>query len=173
MIKKYNIFDFFLDGIFVIDENKNIVYCNQVAANLFGLRVKRLLNKPAYDHFIFNDSSLFCMQEGEIGKDSASKYVEVDFTSSKGAEGSVQVMIQPDKANQDGSFWIVYFHDVTDEKKNLFKIQIGIPGKRKGPKPHLQDPGRSEGIRKHGLDRRHDRSAQLQIFSKQYRRGIE
>lgn len=125
MNKRYSIFDFFLDGIFVIDENKNIVYANQLAANLFGLRIKRLINKPCYDHFQFQDNTLFCMPEGEIGKDSPSKYVEVDFTSPKGAEGTVQVMVQPDKGNDEGNFWIVYFHDVTDEKRisNKYKTE--------------------------------------------------
>lgn len=125
MNKRYSIFDFFLDGIFVIDESKNIVYCNQVAATLFGLRIKRLMNKASFDHFIFDDPTLFCMKDGDQGKDAATKYVEVDFTSSKGAEGSVQVMIQPDKGNTDEQMWIIYFHDVTDEKRisNKYKSE--------------------------------------------------
>jgi diguanylate cyclase (GGDEF)-like protein/PAS domain S-box-containing protein len=125
MNKRYSIFDFFLDGIFVIDENKNIVYANQVAATLFGLRIKRLIGKTCHEHFQFKDDTLFCSENGEIGKDSPSKYVEVDFTSPKGAEGTVQVMVQPDKGNEEESLWIVYFHDVTDEKRisNKYKTE--------------------------------------------------
>ena len=125
MNKRYSIFDFFLDGIFVIDENKNIVYSNQVAATLFGLRIKRLIGKTCYEYFQFKDDTLFCMQNGEIGKDSPSKYLEVDFTSPKGAGGTVQVMVQPDKGNEVEKLWIVYFHDVTDEKRisNKYKTE--------------------------------------------------
>ncbi|TNF28213.1 MAG: diguanylate cyclase [Deltaproteobacteria bacterium] len=131
MNKRYNIFDFFLDGIFVIDESKNIVYANQLAATLFGLRIKRLIGKPCYDHFQFKDGTLFCMPDGTVGKDSPSKYVEVDFSSPKGAEGTVQVMVQPDKGNEEGQFWIVYFHDVTDEKRISSKYKTETEEKEK------------------------------------------
>ena len=116
---RYQIFEHFLDGVFVINQNKEVVYCNILASQLFGLSQKRVLGKLSYEHFIFEEKSLFCMQDGTEGSDQPSQYFETPFSSSKGVEGHVQVMIQPDKifSTDKEKFWIVYFHDVTQEKQ--------------------------------------------------------
>ena len=42
MYLDYSVFDSFLDGVFVVDKNLNLVYCNEVAANLSGNSYRRL-----------------------------------------------------------------------------------------------------------------------------------
>jgi diguanylate cyclase (GGDEF)-like protein len=129
--QKYSIFDEFLDGIFIINEGKQIIYLNQMAALLFQLSAKRVLNKPCFDHFIFDKQDLFCMPEGTLGKDAPSQYHEVSFSSPKGASGFVRVMIQPDLLTEEEKRWIVYFHDVTEEKNLSGKYKSESQQKQK------------------------------------------
>ncbi len=82
---------------------------------MFKLRPKAVIGKKSYEHFIFNQPDLFCMEHGDVGKDQASQYFEVSFSSSKGGSGQVQVMIEPISVPQLPPMWIIYFHNVTDE----------------------------------------------------------
>ena len=52
----YTIFDEFLDGVFIFNEEKEIVYCNEIGATIFGTRPKRVLGKKTFEIFkIKND----------------------------------------------------------------------------------------------------------------------
>ena len=111
----YKIFEYFLDGVLIINEQKDVVYFNNSAQNIFKLRTKSVFGKKSYDHFLFKNQDLFCMKDGTVGKDQQSQYFEVDFRSSKDAKGKVQVMIQPFSLENLPSLWLVYFHNVSDE----------------------------------------------------------
>ena len=119
----FKIFDYFLDGILIINEQKDVLYFNNSAQGIFKLRIKSVIGKKSYDHFIFKNKDLFCMQNGSLGKDHQSQYYEVDFSSSKDATGKVQVMIQPFNLENQPPMWLVYFHNVSDEisLSNAFK----------------------------------------------------
>ena len=119
----FKIFDHFLDGVLIINAQKEVLYFNSIVQSLFKLRLKSVLGKKSYDHFIFNQNDLFCMKNGDTGKDVSSQYFEVNFTSSKQAEGKVQIMIQPVTIDPFPAMWLVYLHNVTDEINltNAFK----------------------------------------------------
>jgi diguanylate cyclase (GGDEF)-like protein len=119
----FKIFDHFLDGVLIINDQKEVLYFNAVAQGLFKLRLKSVLGKKSYDHFIFNHGELFCMPNGTLGQDEASQYFEVDFTSSKQARGKVQIMVQPIHMSPLPPMWLIYFHNVADEINltNAFK----------------------------------------------------
>lgn len=138
-INQYQVFDLFLDGVFVFDGSMNVVYCNNVAAKLFGFRAKRLIGKKCYEHFIFDSEDLLCMKDGTIGFDGPSMYQEVDFSSSKGQSGTVQIMIQPDIWTGSSERWIVYFHDVTEEKNLAGKYLHEFSEKEKMEEKALKD----------------------------------
>lgn len=122
-MKQYQIFDEMLDAVFIFDEDKKIIYLNNMAAVLFQLSPNRVIGKKTFEHFIFSNEDLLCMPDGSLGHDIATQYFEVDFTSPKGVIGTVRVMIQPDLLCESEARWIAYMHDVTEEKMLSGKYQ--------------------------------------------------
>jgi diguanylate cyclase (GGDEF)-like protein len=130
MFEKYSIFDMFLDGVIIFDEKKEIVYCNEIAAILFNQRVKRVIGKSLNENFVFHASQLFC-SEGEEGKNSPSQIVECEFSSPKDASGTCQVFVQPELIYAPEKRWIIYFHNVTEEKSLSTKYRTEYQEKEK------------------------------------------
>ena len=140
-MKQYQIFDEMLDAIFIFSHDKKIVYLNNMAAVLFQLSPNRVLGKNSFEHFIFSNEDLLCMPRGSLGKDSPTQYFEVDFTSPKGVIGTVRVMIQPDLLCETEPRWIVYMHDVTEEKMLSGKYQNAFEEKTSAEKTISQIQG--------------------------------
>jgi diguanylate cyclase (GGDEF)-like protein/PAS domain S-box-containing protein len=111
----YSLFDEFLDGVFIFDENKNIVYCNEMAATIFGTRPKRTIGKKTYDIFKIQDATLFCTESGTSGKDGIGAYVEVPYEG-KDTSGYVQIMVKPCPIYPNEKHWLGYFHNMTEEQ---------------------------------------------------------
>ena len=111
----YHLFDEFLDGIFIFDEDKNIVYCNEIAAVIFGTRPKRTIGKKTYEVFKIKDDTLFCTEFATVEKDSIAAYIEVPYEG-KDTSGYVQIMVKPCPIYPDQKHWIGYFHNMTDEQ---------------------------------------------------------
>jgi diguanylate cyclase (GGDEF)-like protein len=111
----YTIFDEFLDGVFIFNEEKEIVYCNEIGATIFGTRPKRVLGKKTFEIFKIKNDALFCTEKGEDGKVAASGYVEVPFDG-KDVQGLVQIMVRPCLIYPDQNHWLGYFHNVTEEQ---------------------------------------------------------
>ena len=92
----YAQFDHLLDCIFVYDEEKKIVYCNEACATMLKTSLKRLKpGKFVYDFLQFEDKDIFFMKDGTMGKESAMKYREIPFTSKSGDTGVGMIMISP------------------------------------------------------------------------------
>lgn len=115
MTNAYHIFDEFLDGVFIFNEAKEIIYCNEIAATIFGTRSKRTLGKKAFEIFKIQNTTLFCTEGGTEGKDGASHYVEVPYQG-KDTQGLVQIMVKPCPIYPDQKHWLCYFHNVTEEQ---------------------------------------------------------
>lgn len=114
-MNNYSLFDEFLDGVFIFDEHKNIVYCNEVAAVTFGTRPKRTLGKKTYEIFRIKDNSLFCTELGNNGREGVAAYVEVPYEG-KETSGYVQIMVKPCPISPAEKHWLAYFHNMTDEQ---------------------------------------------------------
>ena len=110
----YQLFDEFLDGVYIFNEQKEIVYCNEIAATIFGTRVKRAMGKKTYEVFKIENETLFCTEAGTEGKASTSHYVEVPYTG-KETQGLVQIMVKPCPIYPERNHWLCYFHNVTEE----------------------------------------------------------
>jgi diguanylate cyclase (GGDEF)-like protein/PAS domain S-box-containing protein len=130
MTTAYQIFDEFLDGVFIFNENKEIVYCNEIAATIFGTRSKRTLGKKAYEIFKIENNALFCTENGTEGKDGASHYVEVQYTG-KETQGLVQIMVRPCPIYPDQKHYLCYFHNVTEEQSLSSKYRTESEEKEK------------------------------------------
>jgi two-component system, chemotaxis family, sensor kinase CheA len=113
----YSFFDGLIDGVFVINSDKGILYCNEAAAKLCDSSVRRLAKaKPIYETITLSDDKLFTMPNGEVGKDQPTPYVELNFTLKSGKTGKVQVAIQPFAEPSGDKRWAIMLRDVTLEE---------------------------------------------------------
>jgi two-component system chemotaxis sensor kinase CheA len=113
----YSFFDGLIDSVFVINDAKGIVYCNEAAAKLCDSSVRRLAKgKPIYETIEFSDSTLFVMPEGTVGQNEPAPYVELKFKLKAGKEGKVQVAIQPFTEATGDKRWVIMVRDVTIEE---------------------------------------------------------
>jgi diguanylate cyclase (GGDEF)-like protein len=127
-INRYSPFHFFQSVVIVIDENKNIKFGNDFAANISGASVKRLCTKNIkfYELIKLDSIDLFCMKNGLLGKDQQTQIQEYDYKTKKGVKGSLQVAIYPDVNSPSyRKRWIVYMHDVSLEiqLKNKYTLE--------------------------------------------------
>lgn len=104
-----------MDAVFIINQNKEVLYINISASLMTKLKPSSIIGKKSYEHLIFSDESLFCMKDGTNGFEKTSLYNEVELKTSKGIEIKVQTMIQPIVIADEEPLWMVYFHNVVDE----------------------------------------------------------
>lgn len=126
----YHIFDEFLDGVFIFNEAKEVIYCNEIGATIFGTRPKRVIGKKTFEIFKISNETLFCTERGEDGKMVASGYVEVPFEG-KDVQGLVQIMVKPCPIDPNANHWLCYFHNVTEEQSLSSKYRQEAEEKQK------------------------------------------
>lgn len=121
----YSIFDSLLDSVFVINSEREIVYCNEAGASLAESSVRRLTRgKKIFEVFEFSDQKLFLMPDGEWGRDEATPYTEIAFKLlASGNKGRLQLAIQPFKGEGGKTYWVVINRDVTLEEQLHSKYQ--------------------------------------------------
>ena len=127
----YSFFDSLIDGVFVFDKNKTVTYCNEAAASLVGLSVRRVLKgKKVYELIQFDDQNLFSMPEGNNGELSPVPNTELEFTIMKSQEvGKIQLTLQPFTEPSGESQWILILHDVTLEETLHSKYHAQLEAK--------------------------------------------
>jgi len=126
----YQIFNEFLDGVFIFNESKEVVYCNEIGATIFGTRPKRAIGKKAFEIFKIQNDSLFCTENGAEGKEGPSHYVEVPYQG-KDTQGLVQIMVRPCPIYPNEQHWLCYFHNVTEEQSLSSKYRVEAEEKAK------------------------------------------
>lgn len=112
----YSIFDSLVDSVIVIDDKKEIAYCNESAAKLLQSSQKRLIHRgPVYNFLTVDDANLVFMPEGKWGLNEPTPYTEVSYTLKNGTQGKIQLATQP---FQDGGkpHWVIMVRDVTLEE---------------------------------------------------------
>lgn len=83
-----DIFDTFLDSVFVINKDKQIVYCNPISTQLTGLSQKRILKSDDLSSVIhFLDTE----DQGELN---TGKYHELSYKCPNGTKGTARVLWQ-------------------------------------------------------------------------------
>ena len=106
----YSYFDALIDSVFVINDEKGILYCNEAAATLCDSSVRRLTKgKPISDVIGFSNPSIFL--------DEPFPMTEMNFNLVKAEkEGKVQLAAHPFVEPTGESRWIVIARDVTLEE---------------------------------------------------------
>ena len=111
------IFDVLLEPTFVLNAEKKIIYCNEPAALLTDLSVRKLMrSQPVFDVLFKFETPLSGLQDLNTVADST-PYQEIHFTTEAGKTGKVQVTFQPFESQDEKAIsWLVYFRDVTLEE---------------------------------------------------------
>lgn len=110
------IFDSLLEPVFVLNAQKQIVYVNEVAANLCDQSVRKLIrSKPLFDEiFQFAAPVEFLKNISEVSD--PSPYQEMSFVTLEQKTGKVQITAQKIPDHEGAAAWLVYFRDVTLEE---------------------------------------------------------
>ncbi|MBT3982177.1 MAG: PAS domain-containing protein [Bacteriovoracaceae bacterium] len=115
----FEIFDNFIDGVLIFDDQRHLLYANQAMANIVGSSLKRLKpGKMITDFLTLKNDSLFFMDGGTEGRDAPSQYKEMDFDTYKGLSGKMLVMVRPYFPDESGqNQFLCFFRDMTLEVK--------------------------------------------------------
>jgi two-component system chemotaxis sensor kinase CheA len=110
---EFKVFDSLLEPVFIIDGEKKILYCNEPAALICDLSVRKLTKGLLFDKVLsFSEDVLFLSCLSNI--QDPSPYQELSFESIAGKAGKAQISCQP-IANANPA-WIIFFRDVTLEE---------------------------------------------------------
>lgn len=94
----YTLFDTSLDGVFVVTQEGQFVYCNEVFANLFATTVRRILTKNIFSIISPGAPFLDPLLAISRGQD-VTPYLETDFTRTDGETLKVQISAQKSDGN--------------------------------------------------------------------------
>ncbi|MCX7978207.1 MAG: ATP-binding protein [Bdellovibrionaceae bacterium] len=106
----YSLFDTLLEPCFVLDSELNVVYCNETAAIISGMSLRKVCRHKFNQIFTFEKEPDW-LSNINLVKDPTS-YLETRFTTTTGNTGKVQITCQP-----INSQWIVFVRDVTLEER--------------------------------------------------------
>jgi len=125
---QYSLFDTLLEPVFVLNVEQKVVYCNETAAIVAGLSIRKITRGMKF-------SELFEFSEPIEGLDKlfevcdATPYKEVNFKTSQGGEGKVQITLQPIFDSMGDKNWIVFVRDVTLEERLQKKYRAELEQK--------------------------------------------
>ena len=113
----YKIFDTLLEPVFVIDAEKRVLYCNEPAALICDLSVRKICRGQVFDQILaFTQIPQFLVSLSEVTE--ACPYQELSFESTASSRtGKAQLTCQPIAHPDSGKMaWIVFLRDVTLEE---------------------------------------------------------
>lgn len=125
-LNRYECFSRWLDGVIVINQDKEIIYLNDFACHMFGLSYRGTLRKRPhfYDEIKLDIEDLFCCEHGTLGKYESTFHHEGTFSTKSGKEGYTQAIVTPDFNSFGKRFnWIVFLKDINVEKSLTIKYK--------------------------------------------------
>lgn len=113
---QYSLFDNLLEPVFVLSAEQKVVYCNETAASIAGLSVRKITRGMKFSElFVFNEE--IDGMDNLVTVTDATPYKEVSFKAVHGEEGKVQITLQPVFDSMGDKNWIVFVRDVTLEER--------------------------------------------------------
>lgn len=109
----FQIFDALLEPCFVLNKDLKVVYCNETAAAVCGLTVRKVQRATFPELFTFSEPPEWLQNISAVTE--AAPYKEVLFKTSEGGEGKVQITCQPVAGDEPA--WLVFVRDVTLEER--------------------------------------------------------
>jgi two-component system chemotaxis sensor kinase CheA len=126
MKSNYALFDTLLEPTFILDAEGKVVYCNEPAALICELSVRKITRGLFFKDLLkFNDVVEGLDRLAEI-KD-ATAYKELNFETPTGQTGKVQITLQPILSVNAETHWIVFVRDVTLEERlqKKYRAELG------------------------------------------------
>lgn len=91
---QYSLFDTLLEPVFVLNSEQKVIYCNETAAIVCGLSVRKISKGMRFlDLFTFSEPIKGL--DKLIHVSDPTPYKEVTFKTSQGGEGKIQITLQP------------------------------------------------------------------------------
>lgn len=134
---KLELFDSLLEPVFVLDGEGHVQYCNEAAALLCGLNVRKILRQKGLltELLEFQEPLEWFANLSQVSE--PTPYKEVRFKNGTGTEGRVQLTAQTLTSTEENPRWIVFVRDVTLEE-NLQKKYRAELEKKEGVIQELQ-----------------------------------
>lgn len=125
---QYSLFDTLLEPVFVLNTGQKVVYCNETAALLAGLSIRKITRGMKFlELFEFSDPIEGLTNLIQVSD--STPYKEVTFKTSQGSEGKVQITLQPIFDSVGDKNWIVFVRDVTLEERLQKKYRAELEQK--------------------------------------------
>lgn len=126
MITDHQLFDSLLEPVFVLNENAQILYCNETAALLTDQTPRKLMrSQPKFNEVFQLSEPIEALSKLSEVTD-PTPYKEVSFPKPDGENGKVQITLQ---RLGESPQWIVFVRDVTLEERLQKKYRAELDAK--------------------------------------------
>ncbi|MGE5086048.1 MAG: ATP-binding protein [Bacillota bacterium] len=125
---QYSLFDTLLEPVFVLNTDQQVLYCNEAAAIVCGLSVRKISRGMKFLD-LFSFSAPIDGLDKLIQISDPTPYKEVNFTTPQGGEGKIQITLQPVFDSMGDKNWIVFVRDVTLEERLQKKYRAELEQK--------------------------------------------
>lgn len=119
---QYSIFDTLLEPVFVLDVEQKVVYCNEAAALLTGLSVRKITRGLKLTEILHFEKPIEALKN-LIQICDAIPYREISFSTTEGSSGKLQITLQPVFDTVGDKNWILFARDVTLEERLQLKYR--------------------------------------------------
>ncbi|UYL07664.1 ATP-binding protein [Bdellovibrio sp. SKB1291214] len=126
---QYSLFDTLLEPVFVLNAEQRVIYCNETAAIVCGLSVRKITRGSMKFLDLFTFSEPIEGLDKLIHICDPTPYKEVTFQTPQGGEGKVQITLQPVFDSMGDKNWIVFVRDVTLEERLQKKYRAELEQK--------------------------------------------
>jgi two-component system chemotaxis sensor kinase CheA len=110
------LFDTLLEPIFILSEDKKIVYCNEAASLICDLSLRKILRSQILFDQLFQFAEPISALSNLAAVSDPTPYQEVAFKTEAEKTGKIQITFQPFNPIEGVNTWIVFFRDVTLEE---------------------------------------------------------
>ncbi len=110
------LFDTLLEPVFILSNEKKVLYCNEPASLLCDISVRKLMrSQPVFDELFQFAVPVEHLNTLDQVAD-ATPYQEVSFKTASEKSGKIQITMQPFTDINGAKSWLVFFRDVTLEE---------------------------------------------------------
>ncbi|MBC7371754.1 MAG: Hpt domain-containing protein [Bdellovibrionaceae bacterium] len=113
---QYALFDTLLEPVFVVNAEGKVVYCNEPAALICELSVRKISRGLFFKDLLKFNVPIDGLDRLPTVTD-PTPYKELNFESPAGQKGKVQVTLQPIQNESAEPNWIIFVRDVTLEER--------------------------------------------------------
>jgi two-component system chemotaxis sensor kinase CheA len=125
---QYSIFDTLLEPVFVLNAEQKVVYCNETASVVCGVSIRKITRGMKFSELLEFSEPLESLND-LVSVCDPTPYKEVNFKTSQGGEGKVQITLQPCFDQMGDKNWIVFVRDVTLEERLQKKYRAELEQK--------------------------------------------